>query len=289
MQIINAVAQLQAVISGWKQRGLRIGFVPTMGNLHQGHLSLVEGAKSSCDKVVVSIFVNPLQFDEEADLKAYPRTLEQDLEKLTSAAVDLVFVPSEYDLYPEGRENITRVEVPGLSDILEGASRPGHFSGVTTVVTKLFHCVQPDKAFFGEKDFQQLRLIQRMVSDLNFPLEVVSMPTCREDDGLAMSSRNRRLSVAERQLAPSLYQVLTETAQKITSQVTDFQALSKQAEKNIEKQGFMVDYVSIRLGYDLSIPKSSVTQNGQPYQKGELVILAAVRLGEIRLIDNIRV
>ncbi|MCW9024481.1 MAG: pantoate--beta-alanine ligase [Gammaproteobacteria bacterium] len=282
MQVIETIADLRKASGSCHKQGRSIGFVPTMGNLHAGHLSLVKQAVETCDLVVVSIFVNPLQFDQTSDLDAYPRTLEQDLAKLELAQADLVFVPCETELYPHGRDSITRVEVPGLSEILEGASRPGHFAGVTTVVAKLFQCVQADRAFFGEKDFQQLMLVRRMVDDLNMPVEIIAMPTTREDDGLAMSSRNRRLSLEQRRSAPILYQVLQELRQQLREGQSDYLNLAQQAENKLEKQGFNPDYVTVRYAIDLSVPEAGADIN-------ELVILAAARLGETRLIDNIRV
>ncbi|MDX1269762.1 MAG: pantoate--beta-alanine ligase, partial [Oceanisphaera sp.] len=203
MQLVSTLDELRAVINGWRRNGERIGFVPTMGNLHQGHLELVKQARSRCDRVVVSIFVNPLQFDRAADLNAYPRTLEQDCERLGEQA-DIVFTPTPTLMYPAGQQQQTRVIVPGISEVLEGALRPGHFDGVSTVVCKLFNLVQPDLACFGEKDYQQLALIRKMTADLNMPVEILGVPTVRAEDGLALSSRNGYLTDSERTQAPEL-------------------------------------------------------------------------------------
>lgn len=203
MQTVQLPSELRAQIKEYKRQGKRVGFVPTMGNLHQGHLTLVERAKEHADIVVVSIFVNPMQFGNPDDLNNYPRTLEQDLAKLEAIGTALVFTPTPEVIYPKGLENQTFVEVPKLSNMLEGASRPGHFRGVATIVTKLFNLVQPDVACFGEKDFQQVAVIRQMVEDLAMDIEIVPVPTVREQDNLAMSSRNNRLTADERAIAPA--------------------------------------------------------------------------------------
>ena len=280
MQIIERIKQLQTQTEDWRKQGQRIGFVPTMGNLHAGHLALVKRAAEVSDRVVVSIFVNPLQFDQASDLAAYPRTLEQDLARLKDLNVDVVFTPDEQQLYPNGRESITRVDVPQLSELLEGAARPGHFSGVTTVVAKLFHCVGPHVAVFGEKDFQQLLLVRHMVADLDMPIEIIAQPTEREADGLAMSSRNSRLSPKQRQQAAFIYKVLNEVNQQLQKGKKDFEVLENQAEKMLQEQGFKPDYVAIRNTDTLSEPVSK--SEGR-----ELVILVAAWLGDVRLIDNL--
>ena len=280
MQTVTAIEALRARIRQWRQAGQRIGFVPTMGNLHAGHLALMAEAARRCERVVVSIFVNPLQFDEQADLDAYPRTLEADRARLEEQGIDLLFAPDEATLYPRGRDAITRVSVTGLDDMLEGAARPGHFIGVATVVTKLFNCVQPDLAVFGEKDFQQLLVIRRLVADLDMPVEVLGLPTVREADGLAMSSRNQRLSETQRRLAPALYQELQRLRARILEGNTDYPALEQAAGASLAEQGFVPDYVAIR-DADTLMPIDETTRNR--------VILAAVRLGDTRLIDNLRV
>ncbi|NNF97484.1 MAG: pantoate--beta-alanine ligase [Halobacteria archaeon] len=279
MQRIHSITEMQACANTWQQAGLKIAFVPTMGNLHAGHLSLVEKAMEVADRVVVSIFVNPLQFNENSDFEAYPRALDADIQKLDGYRLDALFVPSDNDLYPQGREQVTWVEVPELSTVLEGSSRPGHFRGVTTVVAKLFNCVQPHVAIFGEKDFQQLLVVQRMVADLNFPIEIIGMPTRREEDGLAMSSRNSRFSAEERQKAPALYRTLRTLRDRILAGESDFAQLESQAMDQIAGVGMTPEYISVRSAKDLGLPQTSA----------DLVIVAAVRLGQTRLIDNIRV
>jgi len=279
MQLIHSIAEMQSCANNWQQAGLKIAFVPTMGNLHAGHLNLVEKAMAVAERVVVSIFVNPLQFNENSDFEAYPRTLDADMQKLDDYRVDTVFAPSESELYPEGREQITWLDVPALTTILEGSSRPGHFRGVATVVAKLFNCVQPHVAIFGEKDFQQLLVVQRMVADLNFPIEVIGMPTHREEDGLAMSSRNSRLSAEERHKAPVLYRALQMMRDKILAGENDFALLENQAREQIAAAGMSPEYVSVRSAKDLGAPQTSADR----------VIVAAVRLGQTRLIDNIQI
>lgn len=217
MNIVEQLNDLRNQVRAWRTAGERVGFVPTMGNLHEGHITLVREALQRVPRVVVSIFVNPLQFGPTEDLAAYPRTPEQDQARLAEAGCHLLFAPSVATMYPNGQAVQTRVEVPGLSDILCGASRPGHFIGVATVVCKLFNMVQPDLALFGEKDFQQLLVIRRMVADLAMPVEVSGVPIVREPDGLAMSSRNGYLSVGERAQAPSLYRTLTAAAQQLVA------------------------------------------------------------------------
>jgi pantoate--beta-alanine ligase len=279
MQLIHLPHEMQTCATAWRQAGLKIAFVPTMGNLHAGHLSLVEKAMTVADRVVVSIFVNPLQFHESSDLAAYPRTLDADLQQLAKHRVDAVFAPHEAKLYPQGREGLTYVEVPKLSTVLEGESRPGHFRGVTTVVAKLFHLVQPQMAVFGEKDFQQLLIVRQMVADLNFPIEIIGLPTCREADGLAMSSRNARLKAVERRKAPALYRCLQALREKIRAGADDFGLLESQAIEALEREGMSPDYLSVRSTRNLELPRLG----------DELVIVAAARLGQIRLIDNLRV
>ena len=279
MQLIHSITEMQSYSSVWQQAGLKIAFVPTMGNLHAGHLTLVEKAMEVADRVVVSIFVNPLQFNVNSDFEAYPRTLDADIKKLDDYRVNVLFAPSEKALYPQGREQVTTLEVPELSTILEGKRRPGHFRGVTTVVAKLFNCVQPQVAIFGEKDFQQLLVVQRMVTDLNFPIEVIGMPTRREEDGLAMSSRNSRFSAKERQKAPTLYRTLQIMRDKIRAGEGDFAQLESLAMEQIAAEGMTPEYISVRTAKDLGVPQVST----------DLVIVAAASLGLTRLIDNIRV
>lgn len=278
MQTLETIARVRQQVSIWRQGGERIAFVPTMGNLHAGHLSLVAKAHELADRVVVSIFVNPLQFGQGEDLDAYPRTPLEDAEKLRQAGVDMLFCPQEAEVYPQGREGLTFVEVPGISDILCGASRPGHFRGMATVVAKLFNIVQPDLACFGEKDYQQLTVLRRMVDELDFPVEIVAVTTERESDGLAMSSRNGYLSAEERRIAPQLYQVLQVLAEWLRRGDRDWAQLEKQARERLAVDGLSPDYVSIRRAADLALPAETDT---------ELVILAAAFIGKTRLIDNL--
>ncbi len=270
---------LRVVMRGYRSNSETTAFVPTLGNLHDGHLSLVRKAKEVADRVVVSIFINPTQFDRAEDLAAYPRTVDNDLKLLLKEGIDLVFLPQTQEMYPEG--NATRVEVDGISDILEGDSRPGHFSGVATIVAKLFNLVQPDVSVFGEKDFQQLMLIRRMVDDLDFGIEIIAAPTAREESGLAMSSRNNYLDEHQRkQIAPGLFAELSRIKKAILAGDRDYSGLQKNAAEHLNQQGFKTDYIEIRNAHDLSVARQSDT---------ELVILASAWLGKARLIDNLRV
>ncbi len=278
MHTVNTVAGVREQVRAWRAAGEPVALVPTMGNLHAGHIALVARARMLAARVVVSVFVNPLQFGPNEDLAAYPRTPDQDAEKLREAGADLLFMPSVEEMYPQGDKAVTQVEVPGLSDILCGASRPGHFRGVATVVSKLFNIVQPDVAVFGEKDFQQLAVIRRMVEDLCFPIRIEGVPTARESDGLARSSRNRYLSAEERARAPGLYRALVEIAEAIRAGRRDFSSLEQQAAHALAQQGFRPDYVSIRRAADLTEPDGA---------DASLVVLAAARLGNTRLIDNL--
>jgi len=279
MMSFSDPAELRLWIGRWRRDGMTLALVPTMGNLHRGHLELVRRAKALADRVVVSIFVNPLQFGQGEDFDSYPRTLERDLAQLDEEGVHLVFIPEVKILYPRPAGEQTRVEVPGLSDILCGASRPGHFVGVATVVCKLFNLVQPDVAVFGEKDFQQLMVLRRMVEDLSMPVQVVGEPTVREPDGLAMSSRNGYLSEGERRQAPALIQALRQTAAALEAGREDVAALEQEAAESIAGAGLRPDYVSIRRADDLAPPSA---------QDRDLVVLAAAYLGPARLIDNLR-
>ncbi len=282
MDTEHAIPALRARIVDWRARGQRIALVPTMGNLHAGHLSLVEAAQARAERVVVSIFVNPMQFNDKQDFASYPRTLEDDRRKLEDIPVDLLFLPEQAALYPRGLESSTRVTVPGLSDILCGAFRPGHFAGVTTVVCMLLNIVQPDLAVFGEKDFQQLLLIRRMAHDLHLPVEIVGMPTRREEDGLAMSSRNHYLTPEERRRAPALFQMLSRARETILqhSGACDFRDLEADAMERLRDRGLRPEYFSVRRAADLAL--------AGPEDK-DLVVLAAAWLGSARLIDNVRV
>jgi len=278
MQTVTTIAEVRSVVAAWRAAGLRVAFVPTMGNLHAGHIHLVDEAQRHADKVVASIFVNPLQFSPSEDFAAYPRTLAADQEKLAAAGCDLLFAPGEQEMYPLGRDGLTFVEVPGLSDILCGAFRPGHFRGVATVVSKLFHIVQPNVALFGEKDYQQLLVIRRMVRDLNLPVEIIGVATVREADGLAMSSRNGYLSADERRLASGVYAALQALAAELHQGARDYGALEQAAMARLERAGFRPDYVSVRRAADLAVPQAG---------ERRLVALVAARLGKTRLIDNL--
>ncbi len=278
LETCERIATLRERIAAWRRAGERVGFVPTMGNLHAGHLALVAEARRLAERVVVSIFVNPLQFGPQEDFGAYPRTLARDQELLAGAGTDLLFAPTVAAVYPRGQAEQTRVEVPGISDILCGASRPGHFVGVATVVCKLFNMVQPDLAVFGEKDFQQLLVIRLMTLDLSLPVTIQGLATVREADGLAMSSRNGYLTAEERVRAPALYQTLRRGAERLR-QGLDIAIVEGLAGEEIAAAGFSPDYVSVRRAADLGLPQAG---------DRELVVLAAARLGRARLIDNVR-
>ncbi len=277
MQTINTIKNLAAVLKHWKQAGLSIAFVPTMGNLHAGHLKLVAEAKAKADKVVVSIFVNPTQFGIGEDFDSYPRTEAQDAKQLAAQEVDILFLPSVAEMYHSNAK--TTVSVAGISALHCGLSRPGHFDGVSTVVCKLFNMVQPDMAFFGEKDFQQLAVIRTMVRDLNIPVKIHAVATIRESDGLAMSSRNGYLTPEQRKIAPQLYQALCAAKEAVLAENQAFAQIERQQRQNLESAGFAVDYFSICRAEDLLPAKQN---------DNELVILAAAKLGKPRLIDNIQ-
>lgn len=280
MQQISDITPLRELRRTWQIEGKTIAFVPTMGNLHEGHLHLVKQAKQHADVVVVSIFVNPLQFGPDEDLDEYPRTLENDKSSLASLGVDLLFTPKAEDIYSRGLEQQTFVEVPGLSYMICGASRPGHFRGVATIVCKLFNMVQPNMAFFGEKDFQQLQVIKAMVTDLSMNLQIHGVPTVRDPDGLALSSRNQYLTKENRIIAPTLYQCLQDMVENIQLGRRDFSVLVSQAKERLVNSGFKMDYIEIRSVDTLLSPG---------HEDSELVILAAAFLGKTRLIDNIQV
>jgi pantoate--beta-alanine ligase len=290
-EAIEAITELDALrarVAGWKRDGLRVGFVPTMGNLHAGHHSLVRLARRHADRVVASIFVNPTQFGPNEDFSRYPRTPEADVAGLRDAGCDLAWMPSVATMYPFGVEGVVQVRVPGVTEVLEGAHRPGHFDGVATVVARLFHQVQPDVAVFGRKDYQQLAVIRYMVRELAFPLDIVAGETLREADGLAMSSRNQYLSPEERKLAPQLHRALLGLRDAVLAGVPRAQAES-QASAALAAQGFDVDYIVVRRG-DLSDPVSPPSAEAPGPADGEggaRVALVAARLGRTRLIDNL--
>lgn len=281
MQPSFDLRSLREIIRDWKRAGLSIALVPTMGNLHDGHLSLLARARELADRTVVSIFVNPIQFGRGEDYERYPSTLQEDSAKLKAAGLDLLFAPNLTELYPGGMEEDTRVTVPALSDILCGEFRPGHFSGVATVVSKLLTNVQPDYALFGEKDFQQLLVIRRMVHDLLFPVDVVGMPIVREAGGLAMSSRNAYLDSEQRQTAQQIHRALVAAAAEVAQAELDtLPRIEAAHRRTLEAHGMRPEYFSVRRAIDLAAPRAG---------DSDLVILAAAWLGTARLIDNIRV
>ena len=277
MLIIESLPLLRQHIRRLRQEGKRIALVPTMGNLHDGHMQLVDTAKASADVVVVTIFVNPMQFDRPDDLSRYPRTLQDDCEKLNKRKVDFVFAPAPAEIYPHGTENQTSVDVPGLSTMLEGASRPGHFRGVSTIVSKLFNLVQPDVACFGEKDFQQLALIRKMVADMGYDIEIIGVPIIRAKDGLALSSRNGYLTAEQRKIAPGLYKVLSAVADKLAAGERNLDEIITLAGQELNEKGFRADDIQIR-DADTLLELTETSKRA--------VILAAAWLGQARLIDN---
>ena len=275
MKIIHTIQELR----DWRREAGSVAFVPTMGNLHEGHLALVREAAKRADQVVVSIFVNRLQFGQGEDFDRYPRTLEQDAAKLAGEGVAVLFAPSEQELYPNVAQQYN-VEPPNLQNELCGAFRPGHFRGVATVVAKLFNIVEPDYACFGKKDYQQLVILQGMTADLNFRVEIVPVDIGRAADGLALSSRNQYLSEADRKQAPQLYRELQAVARSVENGNRDYAALEQQAAANLKQAGWQVDYVEIRHAGNLQVAHVG---------DSELVVLAAARLGNTRLIDNIEI
>jgi len=280
METVFSTADLRIKVSAWRRAGERVAFVPTMGNLHDGHIALLDRARQEADRTVFSIFVNPIQFGQGEDYAKYPSTLRSDQEKLSRRGLDVLFAPNLQELYPAGTEEDTRVTVPGLSSILCGEFRPEHFSGVATVVTKLFFSVLPDCALFGEKDLQQLMVIRRMVDDLCIPIEIIGHPIIRESDGLAMSSRNSYLSDDERAIAPAIYAALRSAQSLVVKDNADFRRIEDDAIKGLRDGGFKPEYFTIRRSQDLS--------EAQVHEK-ELSILVAAWLGNARLIDNVQV
>lgn len=277
MDILHRIEDVRTQVKKWRSEGLRVGFVPTMGNLHPGHLQLVKAARDEADRVIVSIFVNPTQFGVGEDFESYPRTLDEDCAKLRSLGVEAVFAPSVAAMYPDGAQLRTRVSVPALADTLCGALRAGHFDGVATVVSKLFNIVAPDVAAFGKKDYQQLRLIQCMVRDLNVPVRILPVDTLREESGLALSSRNGYLTVEEKARAAILYQTLIAARERL-QQGEPFAAVEVWGREKLDGSGFRTDYFSIRRAADLMEPTAG---------EDALVVLAAAWLGKARLIDNV--
>ncbi len=279
MHLIDNHKSLNEVIGQCRVENKTIGFVPTLGNLHAGHLSLIDIAKEHCDVVVVSIFINPAQFEANGDFDKYPRTLGADSFALVGREVDYLYVPHQNDIYSEKQALAISITCPGLTNILCGHFRPGHFEGVALIVSKLFNLVRPDVAVFGEKDYQQLLLIKLMTEQLSFPVKIVSGATIRESDGLAMSSRNQYLNEAERIVAPELYRCLQHIKQRIRHGESQFEVIEQQAKREIEESGFETDYISIRNAFNM---KAATMQDK------EYIVLAAARLGDARLIDNIR-
>jgi pantoate--beta-alanine ligase len=285
METVSKICELRAQVKAWRQQGLTIAFVPTMGNLHAGHISLVTEALKHADKVVASIFVNPMQFGVNEDIENYPRTMIDDQQKLTAAGTALLFTPTPDIIYPKGLAKQSFVEVPNISDGYCGESRPGHFRGVATIVCKLFNLVQPDVACFGLKDYQQVQVIQIMVEDLSLPINIIPVATTREESGLALSSRNGYLTAEEKATAPALYQSLLWLAEHIRTGYAqqdsiDFIGLAKQAAKAINDAGLHTDYLHVCNAQTLQPASEDDTQ---------LVILAAAHCGKARLIDNLRV
>ncbi|MEW9573218.1 pantoate--beta-alanine ligase [Rhodanobacter sp. Si-c] len=279
MQTVQDLPALRAAIRSWRAQGQTVGLVPTMGNLHAGHYSLLKLARARADRVVASVFVNPTQFGPNEDFERYPRTLVQDQAGLAEHDCDLLFAPEVATMYPFGAEHGVSIRVPQLTDTLEGAHRPGHFDGVATVVCKLFNQVQPDIAVFGQKDFQQLKVIERMVRDLALPLKVVGAPTQRADDGLALSSRNQYLSAEERALAPQIHATLLQM-RELVDKGHAWRIVEEAAQSKLERAGFVPDYVALRRAEDLAEPDAG--------EHTGLVALIAARLGTTRLIDNLQ-
>lgn len=271
---------VRAHVAEWHRQGHSVALVPTMGNLHAGHYSLLERARECCDRVVASVFVNPAQFGPDEDYERYPRTPDRDRAGLAAHGCDLLFAPDAQAIYPWGVDASVTVHVPGLTEILEGAYRPGHFDGVTTVVSKLLVIVQPDVAVFGRKDYQQWRVIERMCRDLQFGVEIIAAPIVRDADGLALSSRNQYLTSSQRATAPGLQQALVQ-ARALIGQGSDCEAVERQITQQLVAGGFVADYVAIRNATDLAMPA--------PDQRTGLVVLAAARLGTVRLIDNVEI
>jgi len=278
MDICRDFAGIRDAVGRWRSAGQRIVFVPTLGNLHEGHMQLVWLAASQGERVIVSIFVNPLQFGKNEDYALYPRTLDADIAKLEREPCDALFCPTDREIYPNGVEEQTTVAVPTMTNILCGATRPGHFTGVTTIVTKLFNIVQPDAAVFGIKDFQQLAVVKRMVQDLCMPIRIIEAPVARADDGLALSSRNGYLDARERSIAPALYRLLCAARDRILAGERHYEMIEAETRVDLLKAGMRPDYFSVRCARTLE-PATSAER--------ELAILAAAWLGGTRLIDNV--
>jgi pantoate--beta-alanine ligase len=276
----NSVSELRQYLQHWKDHGQSIAFIPTMGNLHAGHMSLIEKGQSLCDRNLCSIFVNPMQFGPNEDFNHYPRTLDSDLAQLEAAGCDLVYLPTASELYPEGLDKITQIQVTDLTDHYEGAHRPGHFTGVATVVLKLFNIVKPDVSVFGKKDFQQYRVISKMVADLNLDVQIIGQETRREASGLATSSRNQYLDAEQTDKAALIYQILSDTAGQISDGERDYPAAEQRALANLEQAGFKTDYFKI-CNAETLLPAGPDDR--------DLVILVTAALGATRLLDNIEI
>ncbi|MGB5490513.1 MAG: pantoate--beta-alanine ligase [Woeseiaceae bacterium] len=278
MLVVHSKQELAEHIAEWRHNDEHIALVPTMGSLHAGHLSLVELAREHAERVIVSIFVNPTQFGESEDFDNYPRSLERDTLRLKTTAADMIFAPDVDTVYPFGIENATTVSVPGLTENFCGASRPGHFDGVTTVIARLFSLVQPDVAVFGQKDYQQQLVIRRMAEDLSLPVSIIASETIRDDDGLALSSRNAYLDEAQRKTAPLLYEQVSAVGTELQNGQRNLAELESHAREALQAAGFEVDYFSIRRALNLEVPDRDCD---------DLVVLAAANLGDARLIDNV--
>ncbi len=277
MDIIDSKQAMQERLEEWRGQGEHVALVATMGNLHAGHISLIDLAREHAERIVVTVYVNPTQFGDDEDFADYPRTIERDTMRLKKIGADVLFVPSDETVYPFGHDRATVVSVPGLTEHFCGSSRPGHFDGVTTVMARLFAIVQPDVAVFGQKDYQQQLVIRYMTEDLGLPIRIITAPTVRDDDGLAMSSRNQYLTEDERKIAPRLHEVIGQIGADLQNGEQDFDKLEVDGAKELEAQGFKVDYLAIRRAEDLTEPNRD---------SDELVILAAAHLGAARLIDN---
>lgn len=280
MQLIETVAEMRELVAAWREAGDTVALVPTMGNLHAGHMSLVSLAAEHAEHIVVSVFVNPTQFGPDEDFAKYPRTPDMDQRRLSRAGVDVLFAPSVEEMYPDGPESATRVLVPELSALLEGEWRPGHFAGVASVVCRLFNICTPDVAAFGQKDYQQLVILRRMVADLHLPVKILAASTERAANGLALSSRNSYLSDEQKEQAAELHAILATAGDAIKAGRDDFDALEAEGMRQLESAGLAPEYFAVRRAFDLSPAES---------RHASLVVLAAARLGEVRLIDNILV
>ena len=280
MEQATSITELRQYVQHWKEHGQSIAFIPTMGNLHAGHMSLIEKGQSLCDRSICSIFVNPMQFGPNEDWDHYPRTLDADLEQLRKIGCDLVYLPTASDLYPEGLERISKVQVTDLTDDYEGQHRPGHFTGVATVVLKLFNIVRPDVSVFGKKDYQQYRVISKMVEDFNLDVQIIGQETTREKSGLATSSRNQYLDSGQKEKAAMIYRQLQQAAQAIDKGERDFEALEEKAVEALDGAGFKTDYFRI-CNAETLLPATP--------QDRDLVILVTAALGPTRLLDNIEI